>query len=454
MQRKLYRDGHRFLLNDDQLASLERLKVPRITPCNDGGVRTTLESLLHDGVTCLPMLGLRHLIANELNAKGHDVQQVSTAPISTLASPAAGSGTSYPSLARFVRTNINGLIEVRSDYDIDVAAIASLARAYPENRIMVVGDRGESLRRILRVLRSKFRLRAHDAIGRSRGQLEEEAPKLVVSTFLGAADFDLAHCDIVIFADAHECAHKRATMMLSQVDARFRVFGLMRGKRYHQQPKNRQGHLLRVFGANSIALRSHNRVRVGCQITWHQNRQNFIDLTIEDADYHRHVIWNNRRRNQKIKQATQEIATDSLNHSVILVKTLQHASALSKRLPDWQVWIAESEKRESQLMNRRFRDKAKSPGTDWLTGKSIVTTACAPRYPGYLAQNIVWAGSGVAPEIPSSWFYRRDDRSRNPVNMVDFTDGFNREASRQARLRNKWYQTNLTQQSFERGSNA
>ena len=41
MQSKLYRDGHRFFLNDDQLADLKRLQVPRITPSDDGGVRTT-----------------------------------------------------------------------------------------------------------------------------------------------------------------------------------------------------------------------------------------------------------------------------------------------------------------------------------------------------------------------------------------------------------------------------
>ena len=56
MQSKLYRDGHRFFLNDDQLADLKRLQVPRITPSDDGGVRTTQQSLLHDGVACMPML--------------------------------------------------------------------------------------------------------------------------------------------------------------------------------------------------------------------------------------------------------------------------------------------------------------------------------------------------------------------------------------------------------------
>ena len=183
MQSKLYRDGHRFLLNDDQLAGLKRLKVPRITPCDDGGVRTTQQSLLHDGVACMPMLGLRHLIRDELHKKGHDVQQVSTVPISTLPCPAAGSEASYPSLARFVRANVNGLIEVRSDFDVDVAAIASLARAYPTNRIMVVGGQRKSLGRILRVLR-EFGLPAQGALGRSsEHSLEAGAPKLLVSTF-------------------------------------------------------------------------------------------------------------------------------------------------------------------------------------------------------------------------------------------------------------------------------
>ena len=452
MQSKLYRDGHRFFLNDDQLADLKRLQVPRITPSDDGGVRTTQQSLLHDGVACMPMLGLRHLIRDELHKKGHDVQQVSTVPISTLPCPAAGSEASYPSLARFVRANVNGLIEARSDFNVDVAAIASLARAYPTNRIMVVGGQRKSLGRILRVLR-EFGLPARGALGRSSGHsLEADAPKLLVSTFLAAADFDLAHCNIVIFADAEECAHERATLMLSQVDARFRVFGLMRRKQYHQQPTSTRGHLLRVFGAASIALKSYNRIRVDCQVSWVQNRQNFMDVSIEDVNYHRHVIWNNRRRNQKIKQATLSVGTDTLEHTVVVVKTLQHASALSKRLPNFQVWIAESEKREAERMNRRFRAKAKLLGTDWLRGQSIVTTACASRYPGYSARNIIWAGSGVTPEIPLSWLYRKDDGIARPVRIFDFADTFNREACQLARRRQEWYRVNSVQQPTSEGN--
>ena len=446
MQSKLYRNGHRFLLNDDQLADLKRLKAPRITPCDDGGVRTTQQSLLHDGVACLPMLGLRQLIRDELRRKGHDVQRVSSIPISKLPCPYVGSETSYPSLARFVQANVTGLIGAAPDFDVDVASIASLARAYPTNRIMVVGAQRKSLNRILRVLR-KFGLPAQRALGRSSGHsLEADAPKLLVSTFLAAADFDLAHCAIVIFADAEECGHQRATMMLSQVDARFRVFGLMRRRQYHQQPASTKSDLLRVFGAASIALKSYNRIRVDCRVTWIQNRQNFMDMCIEDVNYHRHVIWNNRRRNQKIKQATLSVGTDTLEHTVVVVKTLQHASALSKRLPNWQVWIADSEKREVQQMNRQFLDKAKLLGTAWPTGKSIVTTACASRYPGYSARHIVWAGSGVTPEIPVSWLYRKDDGIARPVRIFDFADTFNREACQLARRRQEWYRVNSVQQ--------
>ena len=449
MQSKLYRNGHRFLLNDDQLADLKRLKAPRITPCDDGGVRTTQQSLLHDGVACLPMLGLRQLIRDELRRKGHDVQQVSSIPISKLPCPYVGSETSYPSLARFVQANVTGLIGAAPDFDVDVASIASLARAYPTNRIMVVGAQRKSLNRILRVLR-KFGLPAQRALGRSSGHsLEADAPKLLVSTFLAAADFDLAHCAIVIFADAEECGHQRATMMLSQVDARFRVFGLMRRRQYHQQPASTKSDLLRVFGAASIALKSYNRIRVDCRVTWIQNRQNFMDMCIEDVNYHRHVIWNNRRRNQKIKAATNEVSTNALEHTVILVKTLQHASALSRRLPDWQVCIADCEKREAERMNRRFSAKAKLLNTAWLGSKAIVTTACAPAYPGYLARNIVWAGSGIEPEIPVSWFYRKDDGIERPVRVVDFTDRFNKEAYRLACCRKKWYRVNSVQDSSD-----
>ena len=441
MQSLIRRNGHRLLLTPEQLENLTHISAPRITPCNDGGVCVTSESLLHDGVASLPNVGLQRHIKRELEKQGHSMQQVSSVAFASLKDPIVDAQSAYPSLLHFVKDNVVGLIDARNDFDVDVAAIAALANGYPAKRIMVVGARKSRLQRIWKKLRSDFGLPARFKTGRTNSlanDFQGNAQNLIVTTFFGAAECDLPHCDLVILADAEECSHKHATVMLSQVDARFRLFGLLRRKGFHSQPPSTRADLMRVFGVNWISLRSNNRVRVDCELNWIQNRQNFIKLDDSDAELHRTAIWHNRRRNQAIKLAALRVS-DELQHAVILVKTLQHASALSYRMPNWQVRIADSEVRESKLMNRRFQIKAKTLSQDWLGAKAIMTTACAALYPGFIARNVVWAGSGAEPEIPLFWLYRKDDDISRPLRIIDFADSYNKVTSRFAERRQEWY---------------
>ncbi|HQZ68928.1 MAG TPA: hypothetical protein PLY87_27760, partial [Planctomycetaceae bacterium] len=185
----------------------------------------------------IPNAGLIDWLRYRAHTSGYQLTETCELPIATLPEPANRDQLEYPAWAEFVHCEHRGLVKVSTSVDIAVL-IAELAVAFPSSRIMLLGrvnDLKPVYDRLLtlvpnEVLQQKQLAFVHG--GRPLRQSgDDDFPRIICCTPTAAADLESEKCDIVVMHDAFECLHQLMALPLIQVDARFRLFGILRSDR-------------------------------------------------------------------------------------------------------------------------------------------------------------------------------------------------------------------------------
>ncbi len=437
-------NGQHVHFDDDFIKKYGDLTVPRIvTPDAAGPASRIRQSLLADprGFR-IPNAGCLAVVEYMLRKQGISLRVFDSPGIAALPQPEHVSGLNYPSVAEFLCQHRNGTIQLPNN--LRASIIIEIAVAFPGCRVILLDARIETLKKLskqvinglppgmkgdVEVVHAKRRLHVDD---------EQPIPRIIFSTFIYAADCDFETCDIVMLLDARQVTHQRNRMALEACDARFRLFGFVNtGTRVSP---NEAGLIMGTFGPQKLQLLSHGRIRRPVYVVGHDNRQPSVHLAEVQTSNNRHednfdflgkCYWHNERRNRAIIQNARQLNDHPLCPSVtIMVKHLDHAAALARKLRDWKIYIAPADRCAVSRMNREFRERVESESrsASWSTGScQIVMANAVGQFRGYLSRAIIWAGGGPVDEIPESWFYVRDvdGGSNGPTLIVDFQDRFN-----------------------------
>ncbi|QGJ68572.1 Hypothetical protein PBC10988_2330 [Planctomycetales bacterium 10988] len=472
----LQRNGQHLILDDALLHRLGDVKVSyqqTNESCRCGYKIDSVDcSLLKspDGYR-LPNAGCLPLLQELADRNGKMIQVVTSPPISPLPLPSAQASANHPILSEYVRNHSNGIISVPHGYE-ETSVIASLSEAYPQQKMLVLGSKTSRLKRILSNLAgSCVNETTRDRMAFADGRLplllepDQEMPPLVFSTFKETANLDFSTADIVLFLDAKEAAHQKAQEALEVVDARFRLFGLLREDQ--KVSPYEEGVLMRVFGPERLFLRQGERTQRASQVAWVDHHQPTISMERIGPTFDYRCIWHNERRNREIVKLAKQLSnTDQLDPRkfpqpaqwlssqdsnpktiTILVDRLDHAVSLGEQLRDWPIIISKSvflEGYPARVRKRLNRDRRRMHyGT-----RQIVMTDMAESYRSR-PDILLWAGaSPYPPSIPCKW--REEDRDSNrPLLIVDFLDRFNRQTRKWSKSRKEIF---AQQNIFEVGT--
>ncbi len=366
----------------------------------------------------------------------------------------------HPDVVQFVGDNSLGQIGVHSDIEIELL-LADLALTYPTAHIAVLSKHS----RQLNGLTVRLKQRGLEAVSvSSRNPLpladddsENSFPQIICSTPRLAAEFDLAGTDIVIVLDAASCQHEEMNLALSQVDARFRLFGLFDVTRSYA-PSSVDA-MLAVFGPEVLQLQESGCIRRPVNYALVKTPRPVVRLKRDHHDFGVRCYWHHERRNRHITQLAVALQTGALLDArkfgevttaidradrprpavTILVERPIHAIELAKSLPDWPLIATDDDMRgrSGQFRNRAKRNRrAVQPGTH-----QIVTVDAAKSWRGDVADVVIWAGGGQKADfLPHKWL-RADAGTNRPLLIVDFIDQHNADAARMSRQRQRAYRT-------------
>lgn len=468
----LEQNGLHVSLTDEQIALLGDVTVPRIEALASAAhgydvqrhrhsLLRSLEGLRIPNAGCLPLLSYRAA------KQGFHLRVQQTPAISKLPEPENREDLNHPHLPEFVRSVERGLIRIPATFNESII-VAELADAFPECNILVLGANLAALEHLQHGLHAA-RVETDGAeadhgpipIVHDRQPLiltnNEEMPKLILSTFLGAGNLDFAISDLVIFLDAEQCVHERAQLILEQIDARFRLFGLTRAGR--KKAPYEAGMVMAVFGPELIDLMADGGMRRDVHVAWVQNKQPKIHQERVNRDFDFRCCWHNERRNRTIATLAKTLASgtpfDPQKHRnvaawfdgrpyrpqavTILVDRLIHACALAKKLPEWPIIAGE----DLDLFGLPVwvKTRLKRDRRGWRDGhQQIVLTDAAASFDGHHTDVVIWAGAGpYGAPIPKGWLGQRPG-TELPLLVVDFLDLFNDQTREWQRKRQKDYE--------------
>lgn len=472
----LEQNGQHVFLTDEQSALLGVIAVPRIRARADADhgyeLQPQQESLLYSpegqriaNAGCLPLLGY------VAHVSGFRINRRMAVSITELPELETRDDLHYPQLADFVRAHERGVIRVPDQMD-EVIPVAELADAFPARQIIVIGPTVAKLKQMERKLcEAQHRVGIPEAQHRanpvhySREQLtldvEEDMPRLVLSTPLGVGDLDFATCDLVILTDAKHCVHERVQIALQQIDAQFRLFGITRAS--DRLSPYEAGKVMGVLGPEVIELMPNGRTRRNVHVAWirHNQPQNLEQRETSAFDFK--CLWHNETRNRAIAKLAKALARgealDEEQHQsvvvwfegrnympqavTVLVDRLVHAVALAKKLPDWPIIAGED--LDLVGLPRSIKTRLKRGRQLWIDGpRQIVLTDSAASVAGNCSDVVIWAGGGPhGPEMPDSWFGQERD-TEHPLLVVDFLDLFNAQTRQwQHRRRERYDQQDI-----------
>lgn len=433
------RNGHCLSISPEDEHHLGgRLCVPVRRPTSDSDhgydVLERLEPLV-SGVR-IANSGMLKLLWLLLRSRGYAVDK-DFLPTIPVAPEHRCFGTDFPEALRFMFNNVGGILRVGKDVDL-AALVVAIIWQFITDRIVIIG-RGKLLRSVYCGVRDLFPNRfwfEQNAVfvdDKHPYVEENEYPQVAFSTPYAAADIGAEHCKYAILVDAFDSLHSQVNDFLTQVDARFRLFGIQQVRR--RPTRYEQAILYRVFGFEQIELESHNRVR-------RDVRHDFVPIqgdcpqgavvprtqrtTGRKADLivPRRAYVYHKRRNQKICRIARDLFDQDVP-VVILVEQLDHAIQLATRLPDWPIYA----RPESDLSGIRCEMRAciNPPVPTRRYGlKAIVVADAARQFPGYYAKGIIWAGGGYSVRVPRPWLFEFRDH-QYPARIIDFLDRFSPE---------------------------
>lgn len=438
--------GHHLQAEEGALDILGRMVATTTSPTHGYSVHRVERSLVHSpggrwnaNAGCLPLL--QHVAAKEGCELSLSVHEPG---ITRLFEPPEPQNLQYPSLAGFAMSCQRGLIRVSSGVS-EAAMIAEFARAFPAARVVVLGSRVQQLEgtlsRLEKELADEVALNqvdlVHDGQPLKDGIDDEAVPRITLATYLGAGGIDFATSDIVLLLDAADCIKDPAERALEQVDAQFRLFGMLRSGRT-QAPAVRD-RMMSVFGPALLDVMSGGRVRRNVAVDWINNRQDGNKLTPRDSAFNYKCYVHNSRRNRRIAQLARKYYESASEPTVtVLVEQLDHAIALGKVLKDWPIHSSndvDTYGKPGRVRTRLKNDRKHSPGR-----RQIVLADVARQFPGYETDIVITASSGPhVAALPESWLYQLDWQPR-PLRIVDFRDRFNPQTKRWSRNRQRAYE--------------
>ena len=345
---------------------------------------------------------------------------------------------------QFVRQHERGQIGISKSFDASIIVL-ELALAYPGQRIIVLDKNTATLNKTANQLRT---ILDDVTMVSSRRPLQidddEDIPRVICSTFLEASTIYFATSDIVLMLDATQCCINQAQIALEQVDARFRLFGIVKAGK--ERNPYVTGVMMRVFGPELLDLLSYCRIRREVNVAWVKHNQPTIRQERQNSKFDYKCCWHNERRNRTIAKLANKLLTGSPLGSpnscdvsawfqdqeygpqavTILVECLDQAIALGGKLPDWP--IITKEKVDLHGYPSRVRTRLKRDKQCWNDGThQIVLTDATAQFRGNVSDIIIWAGSGSSIDsIPISWLAEPRDSDR-PLLIIDFHDRFNRQ---------------------------
>ena len=408
----------------------------------------------------VPCLGLQEVVESYFATR-----VISEFSIISLPRPSNLEHLACPQVAEFVCDHHLGLIRMENA-QCSARLIVDLVLAFPGQRILIVGAKIAALNEMA------------NTVGVVLGKVDQsmcgtppvysdrypftadggaEIPKLAFSTYVQTAELELPHCDIVVIPEASECSHERFQLAMSQVDARFRLYGLLDSQSLGANDKFLKGKLFATFGPNILDVASNGQPRRSAELAsvcFFGDRSSVkakeFDLT------HQQHYTENHKRNYLLFNIAEGLATgnrDQVNKYpdirkwlnkvgtrefavTVVVKTIAHAIELKRFLKDWPVVgqlpanINASEKK-LQLLNR-------VPNQLTTGAKQIVLAQDAEQFIGNTSDVVIWASGDTEPSIPNSWFHGSDHQAK-PLLVVDFFDRFHKLAKKNSNARRSWY---------------
>lgn len=406
----------------------------------------------------IPNAGLFPALEFLAQRRGLQLRRRMTPAIVSLPAPVGNKFLLHPQIAQFVFQHPLGRIGIHPGIKPD-SVIQDIAFAFPNARIVVLGDHARQLARIAKALKTNnihaWSITTRNSLPYLDHLDDDERPRVLCSTPTQAAAIDFATTDIVILLDASACHHAKMHMALSQIDARFRLYGLIDVARTPAPAE--VDAMMATFGPENIRIQSPGQVRRQVHVAWIPTQAPEVDLDLTAPDFGPRSYWRNPWRNRRIKQLVNGLrSSNPLNRRrfgdltrhfghagypspavTILVDRPIHAAALSRILPNWPV-IAPDESLEG--LDENFCNSVRRHRRQWLDGsQQIVLASAAPQFRGETSDVIVWAGGGSAIDaIPRRWL-NTSDRSNKPLLIVDFLDGHNRIAKRLSQHRRREY---------------
>lgn len=350
-------------------------------------------------------------------------------------------GISFPEAIHFINANEHGLLRitrVRHIADIIIDVIRYYCSA--SSRVIIIG-KGKRFHSVHREVQGYFAgcradqrdVPCYTDQNPYPGVIDQDYPQVAFATPHVAADLESERCIIAILLDASSCLQQGSENFLSQVDARFRVYGFQQVSR--QPTPYEQVHLNRVFGFEQVEFNSHGRVR----------RQVSYKFTTSGGSCHRNAVFPQRgrngerlvnsmhayvlhkRRNRKILGLAKRLVQEYRNTLLILVENLDHANQLGRELPGWPIYARPLSECNLHGIPRSIQRRINPHvDLDFLTKGVIVVADGFEQYCGETARAIIWAGGGNSVPIPMTWLFEEGHQERS-LTIYDFQDNFSRE---------------------------
>ncbi len=377
--------------------------------------------------------------------------------VSTLPPPQSDPGVQWPGLSLFVRDVPWGLISVPMHLNGDV--VSELAKAYPEQRILVLGS-VPALNRFhdtfYELIKKLYPDQTRDYVKVDSDNHhyvddEEDMPRLLLSTPCACASYEIEKCDLVILLDAYHCINDNMQWPLMQVDARFRLFGLVDPTRIPKPLE--QARLHRTFGFRRLDLMDGGRVRRPTHYAWVRQSGSISPAAViehptlpgrrprKTVDAMSTYVFNHARNAticdlaRKLQQGAQlrsdrwrDVHRWRRDHGAgplsvtILVDRLDHAAQLGRDLRDWPI-VADRRSNLHGLPGNIRRRVRNGFNDDASSNCQIVVVDQANRLNDFTSDVVIWAAGGTSANVPNAWLYSAIEPNR-PMLVIDFLDAF------------------------------
>ena len=331
--------------------------------------------------------------------------------------------------------------------------IAQLILAFPHSRIAIAASTTNQLQDL------------KDQLGRygvsicviEREYCPENPGRVVAGTYaaLGHNEIESGKRHLLIALDAREIIGEQGQRLLCQVDARFRLLGLLPlGKRLTPREQD----LIRAaFGFAEMILPAH-----GClyrhveYVVSPINDGPAISPNASPCELKARYIINNRIRNRRLARLAAAMAvgnasaasdflsdanlhTGTPKNTTIVVDGIDHAVDLAERLPGWPIVCGPDPLTDG--LTPRQRALLAERKTIWPTGeRQIVTVAAISTFDIGATDVLIWAASGPAgPQLSAMQLAVCPDNPR-PLNIVDTDDRQHPQLRQWSRQRREGYE--------------